>query len=388
MNNNEYKLEKIWRTDKNAKNKDSKGMKFPYPNENNKWSGQCDFIERLKTVNDYLLTNPKHYDIYTEKLNCLLCDKKHVTTLRFRYNDVMWEDGLMHYIDKHNIEPTLSFKKFIYNKHIFKNINHSIKNTEDEDKIMKLELIKDKNKTYAMIDKKQLLILDALMIHGGYDKKYSIDDDDILRYSEHMGYLDFHETYLSKIIVSGKTEHIDDEDGDIFLPTDTDEIYAYEYIFHTHPPTPKAGGRAVDGILYEFPSISDIYHFIDCYNKGNIIGSLVVTSEGLYNIRRYMDENNKNKKSINVDEDRLYRSWNKTFDRIQTQAIEKYGTSFTKKHFYSVIAQDTKHIDSLNVLLNKYEIHIDYYPRRKDKKNRWILDTLFLVYDHKNKKIE
>ena len=40
----------------------------------------------------------------------------------------------------------------------------------------------------------------------------------------------------------------------------------YQYLFHTHPPTPKPGGRAGEGIVYEFPSIGDILHFIDHFN--------------------------------------------------------------------------------------------------------------------------
>ena len=50
------------------------------------------------------------------------------------------------------------------------------------------------------------------------------------------------------------------EDEDILLPIDLPDIKDYEYIFHTHSPTPFPGSRAVDGVLYEFPSISDIYH--------------------------------------------------------------------------------------------------------------------------------
>ena len=56
-------------------------------------------------------------------------------------------------------------------------------------------------------------------------------------------------------------------------------------MFHTHPPTPFPGSRVVDGILYEFPSISDIYHFADHFNAGETQGSLIIAPEGMYIIR-------------------------------------------------------------------------------------------------------
>jgi hypothetical protein len=61
--------------------------------------------------------------------------------------------------------------------------------------------------------------------------------------------------------------------------------------------------------------------------------------------------------------------------------MKKYGTGFTKNEFYSEIAQDMLliHIDKLNTVFNKYEINIDFYPRKKDG-DFWCIDTVFLNF--------
>lgn len=380
MNNKEYKLEKIWRPYKNSKLKDSKGVAYPYPQAGNIWADKENALEKLQLLNDYLdLTNK--YDIYDDPKDCLLCDQKNIITKRYRYKNMMWEDGLTHYIDVHNIEPSFAFKELLYHTNLSKNIQNKKTKTNKKWKML-LKRVEKHDNIYVVITRNQLLILDALMIHGGYDKKYTdIYGDFINRYSEHSGFLDFDATKLNKIIVSSKTTRVDDDDNEIFLPMEMNDMYDYEYIFHSHPPTPSPGGRVSMGILYEFPSIGDIYHFIDHHNDGNVIGSLVVSSEGLYNIRKYkIDDDN-----INVDENSLYRKYQKTFYDIQKEAIKKYGNRFTTYEFYSKIAQDMKYINELNNTLNKYNIHIDFYPRKKSTKKLWYLDTIFLIFRHNKK---
>ena len=61
----------------------------------------------------------------------------------------------------------------------------------------------------------------------------------------------------------GNTNRVDKGDSEIYMPNNVDDMYNYEYMFHTHPPTPKPGGRADVGIMYELPSIGDLLHFID-----------------------------------------------------------------------------------------------------------------------------
>lgn len=363
IDNKIYKLECIWRTHKKDKTKDYKGTKFPYPKTGLGWSDCKYFANRLKDVQKYLDEKkaPKKY-ILEECLNCKLCDLKCVTSKRYFHNDFFWEDGLEHYITQHKIKPSDEFIKMIYNVSMIPiNMTGRIKKKENE--------------KYIKLDTNQLMILDALLRHGGYTKKYfDTKYKDTYRYSEHAGLLDIHDSGLERIIVSGNTNRVDRGDEEIYLPNDSEDIYDFEYIFHTHPPTPKPGGRAKDGILYEFPSMGDIFHFIDHFNDGKTIGSLVMTSEGLYNIRKL--DHTKNK--IIIDEDKFYDDIKKQFRNQQEQALKKYGTKFSTYEFYSKISQDTSFIETINKTLEKYEIAIDYYPRQKDNKGTWQISSLYL----------
>jgi len=380
INKREYKLEKVWRKKKTDYTRDSKGNLFPFPVSSlpiNNWADKFTFIERLSTLNQ-CLDIKNNFESYETPINCLLCDKKNITTKKYIYDKVIWEDGLVHYMDVHNIEPSVEFKQKIYQNDTFRQIASDSQMERSEKTKMILKKVREQNNDYVMMDKNQILILDALMIHGGYKKRYTDKLSEAVRYSEHAGLLDFDENVLSKIVVSGTTTRVDAGDDEIYLPVDLNDLYEYEYIFHTHPPTPKPGGRARDGVLYELPSIGDIYHFIDHHNEGNVIGSLVVTAEGLYNIRKH----NVDVSDIDVDDDKLYTSYYRKFKKIQKDSITKYGTRFSTERFYSKIAQDISYIGAMNRTLNKFNIQIDFYPRKKDNVGEWIIDTVFLVFRH------
>jgi hypothetical protein len=374
LNKRKYRTECFWRSKKASTERDSKGELFPYPIEQkNPWVDMNNFVFRLTIINRFM--DDKHkYEKYDEPKDCLLCEQRKITTRRYIFDDLMWEDGLLHYVEVHNIEPSLNFKRFVFSNLL----NEDTQKQKSSDKnSLRLKRIQKFNKQYVMLERNQLLILDALMIHGGYSKRYV--DELSQRYSEHAGLLDFEGDRLERIIVSGRTQRVDIGDDEIFLPTDMDDMFDYEYIFHTHPPTPKPGGRAKGGVLYEFPSIGDIYHFIDHHNDGNVIGSLIVTAEGLYNIRVHGNNN----KKITIDDDDLYKQYQVAFGKIQREAIQKYGTNFNTHTFYSKIAQNIKYINEMNNILNKFNINIDFYPRKKDKKGKWYLDTIFLVFKDK-----
>jgi hypothetical protein len=83
-------------------------------------------------------------------------------------------------------------------------------------------------------------------------------------------------------------------------------------------------------------------------------------------------------KKINIDENKFFNETNKIVWRCQSDAIEKYGKKFTSYTFYSQISQNRTYIDTINKVINKYKLHIDYYSRIKDSKNRWIIDTVYL----------
>lgn len=365
-NGREIRLESYWRSTESDISRDCRGVEFPYPvNSKNVWSGIEQFMIKLLAMEESL--NHKFHK-YKKAKKCLLCDKKNVTSGRFMYKKIVWEDGLKHYITVHNIKPTIDFMDIVYRYKEVKLNRQGVLKFDGDIKSVN-------NVTYVKIHKNQLLILDALMKHGGYAKKYAdVKNDETFRYSEHAGLLDFNNINIEKIIVAGNTTRIDRGDEEIYLPRNIPDAINYEYIFHTHPPTPKPGGRSGSGILYEFPSIGDILHFIDHYNNGKTCGSLVITSEGLYNIR-VVDFNTK---KLEMDEDEMFHEYNSEMKKIQRYWIAHYKTTFDTYLFYSSIAQNVKPIKDLNVVLNKFNILIDYYPRVRDKKGNWILDTVYL----------
>lgn len=364
-NGQTLRFESYWKNNIDENKVDSFGNPFPYPQQEQNWTDRHQFLQRLVKVNDILKKANKFKS--KKPKNCLLCDKKNITHGDFNLNNVIWEDGLVHYIEVHNTKPSEEFIDVIYN------FQHDDKNS----RILRMNgaLYKIDDLKYIKLDRNQIMIMDALMKHGGYTKKY-IDprNKNVYRYSEHAGLIDFNENTVDKIIISGRTNRVDEGDEEIYLPKNMPDAFDYEYIFHTHPPTPKPGGRANIGILYEFPSISDIFHFMDHYNDGETQGSLVVAAEGLYNIRTFSLDNSK----IKINEDSLYKNLSKLMNSLQAEAIKKYGTDFSTFMFQSKIAQDFTYINKINELLNKYNLHIDFFPRVKDERGFWIIDTIHL----------
>jgi hypothetical protein len=346
---------------KNDTSTDSKGKKFPIPEEGIKWLYSEDFIKKIKIL-EKVLDNSKKFLKFENKKPCFLCNKSY-STGTYKLDKYIWEDNLTHYVEKHNIKPPEEFIDFI----MFSKFNNTLR--------LESRIIKDDGKKFIKINKNQLLILDALLEHGGYNQKYAdLKNKNIFRYSEHSGLFDFNSNKLQKIVVLGNTNRVDKGDNEIYMPNNVEDMFNYEYIFHTHPPTPKPGGRAEFGILYELPSIGDILHFLDHFNDGKISGSIVITSEGLYNIRNRDLTPDK----ISIDEDALFAEYNKVSRKIQENSIKKYGIKFTQHEFFSKIAQDTDLINQMNIVLNKFNINIDYIPRIQNEKEQWIIDTLYL----------
>ena len=363
-NNIPYNYEHLWRTP--DKKYDDSNKLLPAPKEGKIWSGQLSFVTKLNETNLYMIK----YDKYTKFQNptdCLICGKKNIKNYFFKIEDVMWDDGLLHYIEKHNVKPTDKFIDLIYK---FQPEQHRSSVLLKS----KTKSYNIKNINYIKITRNHILIMDALMKHGGYSKKY-VDkiNKNIQRYSEHAGILLFNNKGLEHILLSCKTDRIDVDDPTIYMPNLT-KLSEYEYIFHTHPPTPYPGSRSKEGIMYEFPSISDIFHFIYNYNNGLIHGSIIITPEGMYNIRK----KNLDFRKIEIDEDKLYSAFNRNFSKIQSAAINKYGTNLNTYKFYSAVAQDISFVTSLNIILEDFDIYIDYFPRTKDITGKWIIDDIYL----------
>lgn len=369
--NNRLSLyESCWRKSKNNITTDSSGLTFPYPTERintdgYKWKGgRQQFINKLLNVQTF--ANKK--DIKKKK-ECLLCCEKFIINTEYSISNIKWNSELEHYIVKHQVKPTKQFIDMIYRSEEPKNTKRQILRTDST-------TYTRNGLSYVKLDKIHINIFDALMEHGGGNKKYKDKKNpDIVRNSEHAGLIDYNENGLDKIIISGKTDHVDKNDNEIYMPKNIPEAYDYEYIFHTHPPTPTPGGRVEYGILYEFPSISDIFHFIDHFNDGNTQGSIVMAPEGLYCIRKLIFDLDE----IHIDENKMFRQLKSLYRNVQKKSIKKYGTVFDDEKFYSTIAQDKSYIKTVNDCLNNFGLHIDYYSRTYDKINDiWFVDSIYL----------
>lgn len=379
IKNRLYRYESFWRSSANSATRDKLGKRFPWPTAvDNKsfpnWQHQIKdvFILRLEKVQDHLKKKGK-YEAYKESKKCLICGQINVAKGMYQLNMVKWEDSLMHYVTVHDVKPSDEF--------VDKIMRYELDTRVTSKKVPRLtgRILQKKGKKYLKMDKNQIMIIDALMQHGS--KKNYVDsgnDNDnnknLFRYSEHAGLIDFHNSGLDKVVVSGNTTRVDEGDNEIFMPQNMPDMYDYEYIFHTHPATPKPGGRAVDGVLYEFPSISDMFHFLDHYNDGKTQGSLVLAAEGLYVIRKLKFDG----KKIKIDEDRFLKDMRKVLNKVQLEAISKYGVRFSTETFFSKIAQNRVYLDEINKMLERYQLVIDLYTRTKSGSGRWIINDVFL----------
>lgn len=360
--------ESVFRENKRSRTTDSEGKIFPFPKEmKQEWQNKEAFLYKMELVEKFLKES-KRYKKYNSVNSCKICKTK-ITKGMFKVRNLMWEDGLFHYIKVHNHKPSDQFIDFIFGFKIpYKSTNIRVPS----------KVYKKSSLSFVKMSRNQIHIMDALMEHGGYKKKYQDNKNKkIYRYSEHSGLIDFNTENVDKIVVFGDRNRVDSIDSDIFLPEETGETYDFEYIFHTHPPTPYPGGRINEGLLLEIPSIGDILHFIDHYNLGKTQGSLVMTPEGLYNIRK----NVLNEKQIDIDEDKLFRKFIRTSNKEQDRIIEKYGKNFrgrNNEYFFSKIAKDKSLINKVNKVCNEFDIHIDYYPRQKDPEDNWVVDTVYL----------
>jgi hypothetical protein len=366
IDNKTYKAQSLWRDTKKDKKLDDDDKRFPYPKESKPWIMSNDFIKRLQKLEVLIEEKkPENEIFYDSPKDCLLCDKKNITTKQVILGKYLWEDGLKHYVKIHNIKPSEKFIDFIFNA------------DPSEHFVVPLvgRVLQRDALAYLKLEKNQIMILDALMKHGGYSKKYHDPKrKNFARYSEHAGFFEIKNKIIYDIIVAGNTLRVDKGDEEIFLPNNMPDAMHYPYLFHTHPATPYPGGRANQGIIFEFPSIGDILHFIDHYNMGKTIGSLVMTPEGLYNIRKHVHDG----KEIKINEDALYDEIRKEISYANRKSIQDFGIKFDTYTFYTKIAQDTSYLEIINKKLIKYQMFIDYFPRQKDFKGSWIVDTVYL----------
>ena len=281
-------------------------------------------------------------------------------------------------------------QKFVFNKfkftsyqyHLF--VNHSKINPILYENLCKIN-IDNFNFSFSLLHTNNINIIDGVYEEGSYNifinKNKNIFNSDKFYFSEHSGFIIFNMNIVDKVIVLNNYR-TDKDDPTIFLPKNNIEALGVNYIFHTHPKTPELFSRfKSDGILYEFPSLNDIYHFIDHHNRGILNGSLVITPEGIYNIRK----RNFNEKKIIIDEDIFDNLINDVYIECNKQAHEKYyKINFTENNFYKHIATNLEFIKKINNILEKFDITIDYICRVKSKKinndykSKWIIPNFYL----------
>jgi hypothetical protein len=252
----------------------------------------------------------------------------------------------------------------------------------------------DTDLTWCLISTNNTNIIDGLYEIGSNQiytqKNKNISESNISRFSEHSGFIYFEKNIVSDIKVITDSR-IDKSDPLIYMPKNCLEALNVNYIFHTHPKTPYLGSRIKNGIVYEFPSISDIIHFIDHHNNGKLLGSIVVAPEGLYIIRK----NNFNKKNIVIDNDLIIEDLEEVFMECYNESFSKYsivGYSKLKLNneiklpdyfFYEQIATNYEYINKINKVLIKHDLFIDYYARVYfDKSNvfadKWIFNDIYV----------
>lgn len=336
---------------------DSFGDKFPKPVKSNKKinkSKKSHVINNLK-----ILQKMSKYKKAKKSYPCKICGKKNIMNGIFTFKKNVWQDSLIHYFEEHSVSLQNTFMQYASTLHRTGVSKYKYDGTH-----------------HIILTRNQLNILDALLFSGGDKNIYEIKHN--FYFSEHFGLLDFNKKKLKTILIDANTTRIDAQDNTILLPTIVrDDIDDYEYIFHTHPlENGIPGGRAKDGILYEFPSVSDINHFIALTFTGIVNGSIVNTAEGLYIIKkRYFS------KPLKILDPTEEENLNELIDKEQYKAIKKYGTNSDTNKFYNVIAKDTKFTQNINNKLKKYNIYVTYYNRIKNKRNKWVLPDIKLKVD-------
>jgi hypothetical protein len=322
------------------------------------WSYQYEFINKLKEFQKKYKSKFITEDNLFNK--CHICNKKFKHPEIYIYKKFIYSSNLLHYIKHHNYRPSHVFILFVLNKNL------------------------NKIGYYIKINQNQLQLFDALLTQGGYEKKFKEKHEKNYRNTEYLGYLKFicerNKKCKLKNIKILNTTYNETTDKTIFIPSvEIKEASNQNYMFHTHPPTPKVGGRASAGIIYEFPSSSDIINFMYLYNKQQkIIGSIVVSPEGIYIIK-----NISRHKYIYKTMDDYVKISNIISKLIKNELLnsyDKYEDTFTTEFFYNIIAQNNEFITRLNIELKQFNIIISYYPKQQNKMNNWVYGSMYLEF--------
>lgn len=218
--------------------------------------------------------------------------------------------------------------------------------------------------TYVTLTNHALHAIDALWSQGSAPR-YEYQNRYI--YSEHSGVLSVDDKRIDKVITLTNSTRIDPNDDGIYLPNNNDEFNDYYYMFHTHPNT----NRLDEGIIYEFPSASDIYNFVTYYDTGKTQASVIVCPEGMYVIRplKYIDKYDLS--------DNHYFEINSMINRLEQKAAKLLKRVKDKNTFHKYVSQNTSAIQAYNNFVAKFNLYVEYYPRVYVN-GEWVLRTVYL----------
>lgn len=362
------------------KGKDDLNKSYPKLHNTPRGYFNNNFLEKVERIEHYINQNISH-SVKNKLWHCKLCNK-HINFKIYKTKSLEWTSYFKHLIAEHNFTPSQNFINAI-------NRLSKVKNTQITKEEIPLQynsaLIISKGIHRIFLNQNQLNILDALYEHGGGKKKY--EDKKKHFYSEHSGFIDFNTEGIKRIIINTNKNRIDNNDPDILLPDQIDNMIDYEIYYHTHPSTPFPCYRMLTSqVLYEMPSVGDIYHFINYSNKGLTQASLVVAPEGMYIIKKISID--KTAKYFNLDkyvsfyqdaQDKYIKIYIDKFKSLYNKSYfsKKDLYDFYNKMFYKYIIHDTRIINDINQYIEKYNLIILYYPRRK-KFQYWLLQELYI----------
>lgn len=80
---------------------------FPTPEGGLPWKGKKRFLKALARAQ-----KQAHSDAYKGSSNCRLCDRRNGSET-YELDGWRWPSGYAHYIEEHNVRPSLAFQEFI-----------------------------------------------------------------------------------------------------------------------------------------------------------------------------------------------------------------------------------------------------------------------------------
>lgn len=323
---------------------------------------------------------------------CPICKKKF--NLEYIYkskkNNIKIYENQIHLFTHHNIIDSKFYKK-ICNELIidyFDKSNNDVISPNKSDTHINIGI------SWSILNTNGLNIIDGLYEIGSnqiyIEKNKNLSESKISRFSEHSGFIYFEKKKISSItVITGS--RVEPSDPLIFMPTNCLEALKVDYIYHTHPKTPYIGSRIKSGIVYEFPSISDIIHFVEHHNNGKLLGSIIIAPEGIYIIRK----NNFDRNPIHIDYDIMISELEEIFMECYNDSYSKYSNinyrelkvngeiKLPDKFFYEEVSTNYEYINKINLVLKKYDLFIDYYARvlfdkPKIYTKKWIFDDIYV----------